>query len=311
MSEPLLYTLRARAFNRRKRDWLRMAIGLWIMAGLLGCAQRNESQEDEDGVGYPLLGRVIAVDAERREAKVEHEEIPGFMPEMTMDFRVGAGDAQILKPGMQIKARMTRDEDGGFRLVNVWEVDAVAVQKMKAINKRYAQEARDLGAGRYFGEGDRLPDFALLDQFGESVTPARFAGKPFVLNFIFTRCTDPKMCPLSTSKMAQLQMLAKERELKDLQFVSISLDPEFDTPGVLREFADRYAIDGSNFFFVTGAKEHVALLISSLGVTKLGSGAGLNHSLATVLVDRDRNIVLRSEKSDWDVLAYLEKASGL
>ena len=79
----------------------------------------------------------------------------------------------------------------------------------------------------------------------------------------------------------------------------------------MRAYADAYGIDGSNFHFVTGERSAVRLLIKSLGVTAIQSGDNVMHSLAIVLVDRDRNIVLRSDKSAWEVDTFLKAIENL
>ncbi len=293
-------------FDCSKRCALLACLGLWAMAGLLGCAQKNESQEDDSAEGYGLIGVILEVDEAAGTLKVAHEEIPDFMPAMTMDFRAGPGDLKLAKPQMRIKARLVRDADGGFRLIKIWPIDEDTAAEMRRVNERLAEQAGELSSGYYYGEGDALPDFALLNQRGLAITPADLRGKPFMLNFIFTRCTDAQMCPLSTSKMAQLQKLAAAKGISDqIQFVSISLDPVFDTPGVLRSYADGYGIDSSNFHFLTGPKEAVRLMLKSLGVTLIESGEGLTHSLATVLVDKNGTIALRSDKSAWEPEAFL------
>ncbi|MBC2607619.1 SCO family protein [Pelagicoccus albus] len=280
-------------------------------AGLLGCAQKNESQEDENEEGHALLGVIQAVDEEGLTLTVAHEEIPDFMPPMTMVFRVGPGDVQVFKEGDQIRARMIRDEDGGFRLIKIWKIDDKAASEMRKVNERLAKEAEKLASGYYLAEGDTFPEFALLDQYGNTVTPAQYEGKPFMLNFIFTRCTDGEMCPLSTSKMASLQKMAADAGLEKLEFISVSLDPQYDSPGVLRAYADAYGIDGKNFKFVTGEREAVRQLIKTMALTRIEADDDIIHSLATVLVDGDRKIVMRSTKKTWEPAAFLEAAKAL
>ncbi len=294
-----------------KSSLFRVLLVSSALAGLLGCAQKNESQEDENEEGHALLGLVQAVDVEGLSMTVAHEEIPDFMPPMTMVFRVSAGDVKTFKKDDQIKARMIRDEDGGFRLIKIWKIDDESAATMRRVNKRLAKKVDEMGSGYYLAEGDAFPEFALVDQFGETVTPTHYKGKPFMLNFIFTRCTDAEMCPLSTSKMATLQRLSKEAGLEDLEFVSVTLDPKYDTPGVLRTYADAYGIDGENFRFVTGEKVAVRQLIKSMALTHIEAEDDIIHSLATVLVDRERNIVMRSVKKAWDPMAFLEAAKGL
>ena len=81
----------------------------------------------------------------------------------------------------------------------------------------------------------------MIDQNGEFLQIRQLQSKPFILNFIFTRCTVPKMCPASSKRMSVLQDTIRDAGLNDLQFVTISFDPEFDSPGILRQYAEGYS----------------------------------------------------------------------
>ena len=280
---------------------------LLALAGLLGCAQKNESQEDEILPGRPLVGVVLEVNEAEGTLKVAHEDIPDFMPAMTMDFRVSPEEMARAKPQAKIWARLVRDEDGGFRLVRIADEATVTSQT----NKKLSRQVETLASGYYFGEGDSMPDFALVDQYGETVTPENYAGKAFMLNFIFTRCNDANMCPLSTSKMAGLQKAAQAKGIENLEFISITFDPEFDTPEVLKAYAEGYGIDGSNYRFVTGEMAVVKMLVKALGVTTINDGESFAHSLATVLVDKERKIVKYNSTSSWDPEEYLAAIEAL
>ena len=284
---------------------LKQALVLLLVTALLGCSQKSESQEDDNAPGRPLVGEVLSVDKVSGTLEVAHEDIPDFMPAMTMRFEVAAGDLKNARPGQKIRARLIRTEEGGFALTRIWPIDADAAADLERFNGQLQEQTQALSLGRYYGEGDASPDFALLDQFGKTVTSERLKGKPFFLNFIFTRCTDGNMCPLSTSKMARLQTMVAETGL-DVSFVSITMDPEFDTPGVLRQYAEAYGIDGDNFHFVTGPKSAVRDLIKSYGVTAIDKVDTVMHSLATVLIAEDGSIAMRSEKRAWEPEAFLE-----
>lgn len=89
---------------------------------------------------------VQAVDAEKSELTVAHEEIPGFMPAMTMVFRVSPGDAEALKQGDRIRARLTRDEDGGFRLLKIRVIDDETARAAREVEQRLARRVKDPAA---------------------------------------------------------------------------------------------------------------------------------------------------------------------
>ena len=279
---------------------------------LIGCGQNEQNLElgagDEEG--HLLVGEIKAIDEANSLLKVAHEDIPGFMPAMTMDFSVSEGDLRNAKVGQRIKARMVRDEEGGFQLKRLWPLNDEDARDLKEYNQRLQKQLKDLPLGRYLGEGDESAEFAMLDHRGSVLTSDDLRGEPLVMNFIFTRCPDANMCPLSTTKMGRLQKLSSEAGLR-VNFVSVSMDPEFDTPGVLRQYAEAYSIDGDNFYFATGPKTAVRNLLRSYGVTAIEKVDTIMHSLATVLIDQDGGIVLRSEKSAWDPEAYLETLKSL
>ncbi len=303
MKWKLKYISRA---NRRFKQALAVGFGAAI---LFGCSS-SEVEEDEDAEGHPLVGEITGIDAEARMLEVAHEDIPGFMPAMTMRFKVSLGDIQNASIGQRIRARLVRGEAGEFQLIKIWPLDEEAARDLKRTNARLSKQAKALPSGYYYGEGDESPDFALLDQFGKVVSSDRLAGKPFMMNFIFTRCPDPNMCPLSTRKMAELQKSVANAGF-DINFVSVTLDPEFDTPGVLRVYAEGYGIDGSNFHFVTGPKSAVRDMVKALGVTSIEKVDTIMHSLATVLVGADGTILKRSEKSAWTTEEFMEALRSL
>src|SRR6185436_14296832 len=109
--------------------------------------------------------------------------------------------------------------------------------------------------------GETIPDFALYDQEGRVVQSARFRGKQVMLNFIFSRCPVATMCPASTMKMMGTQKLARESGVNSIEFVSITLDPAYDTPAVLKVYAATRGIDTSNFSFLTGPENAIKYLL--------------------------------------------------
>jgi protein SCO1/2 len=98
-----------------------------------------------------------------------------------------------------------------------------------------------------------VPDFALIDQRGRPVQRGDFEGKVWIASFIFTQCPDE--CPLMTAEMARLQ--SNLAHLADLRFVSISVDPDRDTPAVLAQYAKRFDADSGRWFFLTGDKQAI------------------------------------------------------
>ena len=130
-------------------------------------------------------------------------------------------------------------------------------------------------------ESRRVPDFSLLERSGRTVRLADLLGQVWVADFIFTRCPGP--CPGLTLQMKRLADLLPE----EMRFVSLSVDPAFDTPEVLTTYADSYGADAKRWLFLTGEKKAVYSLIrEGFALTVAEEGEGVLHDLRFVLVDR-------------------------
>ena len=130
------------------------------------------------------------------------------------------------------------------------------------------------------------PQFQFTAQDGSAVSAADFKGKIWVANFIFTRCTGP--CPLMTSRMAQLNQ-ALQGKTSDVELVSITVDPEHDTPQVLKQYGEQVGASPDKWKFLTGPKDQIDNVVMKgflQALSKEPSGAPI-HSTRFVLVDRD------------------------
>jgi protein SCO1/2 len=115
------------------------------------------------------------------------------------------------------------------------------------------------------------------------------------------------MCPASTAKMMSAQRQAREAGVRNIQFVTITLDPAYDTPGVLREYADERGIDTGNFTFLTGPEGAIRDLLTQFGVIAEFQGGILKHTLATLLIDERGRIVWREDGSSWDPREFVAR----
>jgi protein SCO1/2 len=128
-----------------------------------------------------------------------------------------------------------------------------------------------------------------------------------MMNFIYSRCPVANMCPLSTAKMIETQKLARQAGIADIEFVSITLDPVHDTPGVLKDYADARNIDTGNFSFLTGPEPAIRDLLTQFGVIAEFRGDILDHTLATLLIDQKGRIVWRADGSQWQPAEFVSR----
>lgn len=296
--------------TRRKRFIARFVLTASLLAAGLqaGCGGKTEASEAEAAKpeGWDLRGQIVEVNKDRGSLTVHHEEIPGFMPAMIMEFKVGAGDLAIAKPGAHIRGWLYRAGDD-WVLEKIWPDDPAARATVDAATEALKQDTSIRGPRPYREVGEKAPDFALYDQDGRVVQASRFLGRRIVLNFIFTRCPDPKMCPASTAKMMALQEGAKKEGIGDIEFISVSLDPKYDTPGVLRKYADDHGIDTTNFSFLTGPQIAVTNLMAQLGVIAIEKDGLITHSLSTLLIDENGKIIHREDGTGWPVEQFMAR----
>jgi protein SCO1/2 len=182
---------------------------------------------------------------------------------------------------------------------------------MVDINKQLHAATATMSRRKYVSVGDYIPNFAMIDQHGDFLQIGAMRGKAFVLNFIFTRCQAATMCPASTTRMSELQELSREAGLEELHFVTITFDPEFDSPGILRQYATGYGLENENFHLLTGTQELVDDLLRQFGILSMEEDGTINHTMATLLVDANGRVAFRKEGSKWTTKEFLREARAL
>jgi protein SCO1/2 len=160
-------------------------------------------------------------------------------------------------------------------------------------------------------EGDALPQTHFVDQNGKSFTFADFAGQNVVLSFIYTRCRDAKMCPLISSKFAQLQDAFKN---SDSHLVEITLDPQYDTPLVLKTYADTFKANPQRWTFGTGELNAVLNFDAQFGLLPFADPRfGLIHTEQTVIIDKRGIVRYLIDDPSWsigEIQAQLDNVNG-
>ena len=144
----------------------------------------------------------------------------------------------------------------------------------------------------------RLDNIALINQLGDTVSLDDINGSIIIADFFFTRC--PSICPTLTKNMKELQDAMKMKDSRRridssyVRFISFSVDPERDTPEVLKRYADKYGVNHDTWWFLTGDKQKIydyALNELKLGLQD-GNGVDSNfiHTSKFVLIDKYRNV---------------------
>ena len=282
-----------------------------LLATMVGCHSAPSAKVTTKQ--YPIRGVVQSVDAAHQEIALTNEAIVGFMAPMTMEYKV-TDPAAIgeLHAGDKISATLLdagpSDASGALPLVDVVILSQAQADYLPAV--QYHVPA----------VGDVVPDFVLLNELGKKVDLKQMRGKVVVMTFIYTRCPLSDYCPRMSRNFAEIdKALEADKALyAKTHLVSVSFDPEYDTPKVLKSYGaaytGRYAKESFDHW------EFAAPTVKELpemehwfdvGVTPGGGGA-LQHSLSTVVIGKDGKIVGFWPTNDWpvqDVMANIKAAS--
>jgi len=250
---------------------------------------------------YPASGVVREVLIEDHQVVIEHDEIEGLMPAMTMSFDV---------PDHALLEKLAAGQAIDFT------VEATG-KSYRVVEATLKGEAGSAGSSGSFSEElasvrDPAPAFELTDQNGAKLALADLRGKLVLLDFIFTSCPGP--CPMLTSAHVTLQRMLPPALRARTRFVSISLDPVRDTPMALRAYGLARGADLAGWSFLTGDPEAVALVLKGYGVGSMRRPDGeIDHLVATFLIDAEGRIAQRFiglEHEPEALLRALESLSG-
>lgn len=263
---------------------------------------------------HDVRGRVVGFGDDGRTVIVEHEDVPGLMPAMTMPFTATDPDAvRSLNVGDAVAFSFSLTRDSSW-------IDEVRTLPDSAVAANPAGEPEPLPAASaassapFLTGGDPVPPFSLVDQDGQPVRRSDFEGQAFAVTFIYTSCPVPDFCPLMSRRFAALQPRLQERFGERARLLSISFDPERDTPAVLANYAAQYTDDTQRWTFATGTPEAIAQLAAAFGVfTKEGQGDDqqIVHNLTTAVVGPEGRVRQIWRGNDWttgDVLQAIERA---
>ncbi len=263
---------------------------------------------------FSVTGVVKALPPDGKTAVIQHAAIPNYMPAMTMAFAVkDARELRGLHPGDSISFQMVVTEQDGWieHISKLAQAAPVAVVPAPAAP---AAPAQWRAAPPALEEGGQLPDYHLTNELGQAVSLGGFQGGVVALTFFFTRCPYPTACPLLSAKF--VGVLDKLPQMPGAparwRLLSISFDPANDTPALLKEYAQRYHYDPARWSFLTGSLADISDLAGQCGEEFENTGATINHSFSTVVVDpagRVRKIIHGNSWTSDDLAQEMIKAA--
>lgn len=240
---------------------------------------------------YELRGQIVALDPGRREVTIKHDDIRGFMPGMTMPFKVK--DERLIDgrtPGDLVRARLVIDGQSAY---------------LASLERTGHAPVADPPPPRMdvLEPGDEIADAAFVDQAGTPQRLASWAGQARAVTFMYTRCPLPDFCPLMDRHFAAVQReIAADAALAGrVHLASVTIDPAFDTPPVLAKHAERIGANPAHWTLLTGDRGEVERFASRFGVSIMREGEGqeIVHNLRTAVIDREGRLVRVFGGTDW------------
>lgn len=287
-----------------------LQIGLLLLAF---AASQCGGAKSENEKRYPITGKVIALNKTEKTATINHDEIPGYMQGMTMEFKVkNDSDLDKMKPG---------DRISGDLIVT----DTSSWIEILAITQGGAELTPTTIVPGEPKPGDDIPDFSLVNQDGKPIRLSQYKGKALALTFIYTRCPQPDQCTLMSNNFAAIEKeLQPQAEVyAKTHLLSVTFDPEYDTAKVMRSYGashtGRYSDETfKHWEFATGTADEVKRLAEYFGVRSFkDSTTGkdeLIHSLRTAVIDRQGKLVKLYRGNEWkpaDIAADLKSLAQI
>jgi protein SCO1/2 len=270
-----------------------------LLAG--GCHRAANAGTGAAGDQYNVRGTIVSADEATGTVVLDEEAVPGYMDAMTMTYRLkDANAATELHKGDRIVARLTVNDVAGADTSTLDQINVIAQANPNVLPKvQYHVPA----------VGDSVPDFTLINENAQKISLAQYRGKVLAITFIYTRCQLANFCPQMSHNFAQVNSdLEKNPSLAPLtHLISISFDPAYDTPKVLKSYGGAYTgnYTREKFQHWNFAAPPLAELPRmeqwfDLGVTP-GEGKTLSHSLSTMIIGKDGKVVAFYPTNGWTV----------
>lgn len=279
--------------NRRFRHG-RIAAPVLALLVLLSCIAFGAQR-------YPVRGMVVGVNQSAKTFTASIDAIPNYMQAMTMPFDVrAASDLAGLTPGAIVTFTLVVDNRSSYatdirvvRYQNV-EQDPFTANRLSLLNELVRGTA-----AKALTVGETVPDFALTDQKQHRVRLSDFGGKVVLMNFIYTSCPLPNYCLRLANNFNVLQKRFRRELGPDLVLLTVTFDPTHDTPEKLASYAAMWDADPAKWHFLTGTEADVQRVCGMFGVQAYANEGLLDHTLHTVLLDRQKKLVANIEGNQF------------
>jgi protein SCO1 len=249
---------------------------------------------------YPAFGIVLKVEPPRT-IVVSCAEIPHFMPAMEMTFVVAdPGDLAALRQGTMIDFTMVAAEEPSAEQIRIHrflnpDAEALAVKRMELLGKIITPD----NGKELLTVGQPVADFTLTDQYGQPIRFSQFAGKTVAITFLYTRCPFANYCFRLANNFGRVERRFAGRMDKDLVLLSVSFDPQTDSPAVLAKYATTWKESTRGWYFLTGPVPEIRRVCHMFGMSVWSDEGMLAHSMHTAVIDQGGRLVANLEGNEF------------
>ncbi len=270
---------------------VRVLIPVLLLLCVFGCTSKKPATAVRR---FPIEGRVVAVDPAAHTITLDHHEVAGYMKAMTMPFEVrDAWVFNVAHPGDTVQATLAVADDTHLENISVTEARGAA--DLSTTSPMHLPQ-----------KGEEVPDLHFVDQDGRAIHLAQFRGEPLLITFFYSRCPLPDYCIRMSNHFAEIAKTLQKNNpaaFAKLQMLSISIDPEFDDPRVLRAYGRSYAggVDPGlkHWSFATGKAGDIRKAAEYFGLSYETQNGQIIHDLRTALVDSDGKVAEFYSGNQW------------
>lgn len=260
-----------------------------------------------EGINYAVRGRIAGFTDEPNRVIIEHEKIIGYMEAMTMPFNVKSDELEGLKLNDAISFKYYVKSDTSW------------IEQLNQLDNNELPppgEIAKIEFGYFHGKknenlvevGDYFPKITMYNQDNINFSIDTYKGQEVLITFIYTRCPVPDFCPLMTSHFKEIKSLFDAENLQ-MNYLSISFDPEYDTAEILKRYGSNHTKDFRSWQFASAQLEEMQELTSALSIVTATDNDQIVHNLRTIYVNKEGKIQKIWPGNRWtpeEVVEYLK-----
>ncbi|MFO1498052.1 MAG: SCO family protein [Verrucomicrobiota bacterium] len=305
-----------------------LALALLLVGIVAGCREKGNSDASAANnapasvtniPSYLVLGVIKSIELDAKTVTIQHEKIPNYMAAMTMPFKVkDTNELQHVQPGDRIAFRLwvAADESWIDKLIKAppaasWDGTAPTPETNAPPEREAVRVVRDVDP---LNVGDVMPNYTFTNELGRTVSLHDFKGQALAFTFIYTRCPLPDFCPRMSRNFSEVyqRLTSQANAPTNWHLLTISFDPHYDTPGILRAYARAFEANPDRWNFLTGAMEDIDAITDQFNLAIMKRGNDWDHKIRTVVIDaagRVQKIIYGNEWKPEELLDEIIKAS--